>query len=92
MPTLLGRLVTLRHYVDANLYHDLITGRTGILHLANKNAIGRYFKGRQLWRQLHMDQSSLLPTSVRFYPLISNALCYLGVPFCKNTYMFGDTK
>jgi len=28
MPTPLGKFVTLTHYVDANLYHDLITGRS----------------------------------------------------------------
>jgi len=27
MPTSLGKFVTLTHYVDANLYHNLMTGR-----------------------------------------------------------------
>jgi hypothetical protein len=38
--------VTLTHYVDANLFHDLITGRsvTGILHLVNKTPIDWYSK------------------------------------------------
>ncbi len=45
MPTPLEKLVTLTHYVDENLYHDLITRRsvtrtvTRILHLANKTPI-----------------------------------------------------
>jgi hypothetical protein len=32
------------HYVDANLFHGLITGRsvTGILHLVNKTPIDWY--------------------------------------------------
>ena len=36
-PKLLGKHVTLTHYVDANLMHDITTGRsvTGILHLIN---------------------------------------------------------
>lgn len=38
-----GKFVTLTHYVDANLMHDVITGRlvTGILlvHLVNKTPI-----------------------------------------------------
>ena len=40
-PPALGNHVTLTHYVDANLMHDVITGRsvTGILHLANKTTI-----------------------------------------------------
>ncbi len=46
MPTPLGKFVTLTHYVDANLYHDMITGRsvTGILHLTNKTPIDWYSK------------------------------------------------
>jgi hypothetical protein len=37
----LGNYVTLTPYVDANLMHDIATGRsvTGILHLMNKTPI-----------------------------------------------------
>jgi hypothetical protein len=40
-PPPLGNFVTLCHFVDANLMHDLTTGRsmTGILHLLNKTPI-----------------------------------------------------
>ncbi len=43
-----GKHMTLTHYVDANLFHDIITGRsfTGILHLVNKTPIDWYFKKR----------------------------------------------
>ncbi len=43
-----GRLVTLTHYVDANLYHDCVTGRsvTGILHFINATPID-WFSKRQ---------------------------------------------
>jgi len=36
-PEPLGEYVTLTHYVDANLMHDMATGKsvTGILHLLN---------------------------------------------------------
>jgi len=66
MPTLLGKFVTLTHYVDANLYHDLITGRsvTGILHFANKTPIDWYSKKQATGRQLPMAQSLLLPAYV----------------------------
>jgi hypothetical protein len=41
-----GKHVTLTHYVDANLMHDVITGRsvTGILHLVNKTSIDWFSK------------------------------------------------
>jgi hypothetical protein len=45
-PPPLGNHVTLTHYVDANLMHDVITGRsvTDILQLANKTPIDWYSK------------------------------------------------
>ena len=46
-PEPLGEFVTLtQHYVDANLMHDMTTGKsvTGILHLLNKTPIDWYSK------------------------------------------------
>jgi hypothetical protein len=45
-PEPLGKHVTLSHYVDANLMHDIAMGRsvTGILHLINKTPIEWYSK------------------------------------------------
>jgi hypothetical protein len=45
-PELLGKFVTLSHYVDANLMHDMVTGHsvTGILHLVNKTPIDWFSK------------------------------------------------
>jgi hypothetical protein len=45
-PQPLGKPVTTTHYQDANLYHDIITGRsvTVILHFLNKFPIDRYSK------------------------------------------------
>jgi hypothetical protein len=43
---LLSKYVTLSHYVDANLMHDVTTGKsvTGILHLINKTPLDWYSK------------------------------------------------
>jgi len=45
-PVPLGNFVTLSHYVDANLYHNMLTGRsvTGVLHYLNKTPIDWYSK------------------------------------------------
>jgi hypothetical protein len=45
-PEPLGKPVTMTHYQDANLYHDIITGRsvTAILHFLNKFPIDWYSK------------------------------------------------
>jgi hypothetical protein len=45
-PEPLGRYITLSHYVDGNLMHDITSGKsvTGILHLVNKTPIDWYSK------------------------------------------------
>jgi hypothetical protein len=45
-PEPLGSCVTTVTYTDANLYHDILTGRsvTGILHLCNQTLIDLYSK------------------------------------------------
>jgi hypothetical protein len=45
-PEPLGKYVTLSHYVDADLMHDITSGKSvvGILHLANKTPIDWYSK------------------------------------------------
>jgi hypothetical protein len=41
-----GKYVTLSHYFDANLYHDMVTGRsiTAILHFLNQTPMDWYSK------------------------------------------------
>jgi len=96
MPTPLGKFVTLTHYVDANLYHDLITGRsvTGILHLVNKTPIDWYSK-KQATMETATYGSEFIATHIcvdQSIDLKNTLLCYLGVPVCKKAYMFGDNK
>ena len=45
-PEPLGKPVTLTHYVDANLFHDALSGRSvmGILHMLNAMPIDWYSK------------------------------------------------
>jgi hypothetical protein len=45
-PEPLGNFVTMSHYVNANLMHDIMTGKsvTGILHLMNKTPLVLYSK------------------------------------------------
>ena len=46
IPRVLGKPVVMTTFVDANLYHDLITGRsvTGILHLFNQTVVDWFSK------------------------------------------------
>ncbi len=95
MPTLLGRFVTLMHYVDANLYHNLITRRsvTGILHLASKTLINWYSK-KQTTVETATYGSEFIAARICVDQSINlkNTLHYLGVPVCNQAYMFGDNK
>ena len=45
-PIALGNPVIMTHYVDANFYHDILTGRsvTGVLHFLDKTPIDWFSK------------------------------------------------
>ena len=90
-----GKPVHLSSYVDANLCHDLISGRsvTGILHLANKTPIDWYsklqatvetatFGSEFVAARTCTDQVVDLRTTFR----------YLGVPLGGQHMMFGDNE
>jgi len=95
LPIPLGKLVTLMHYVDANLYHDLITGRsvTSILHLVNKMTIDWYSK-KQAMVETATYGSKFIVAWVCINQSIDlkTTLWYLGVPIRKKAYMFRDNK
>ena len=62
-PEPLRKSVTTTTFLDANLLHDLITGRsvTAVLHFFNLNQAIGIPRGKQLLRMQPMDQSLLLP-------------------------------
>jgi hypothetical protein len=94
-PKPLGKYVTLRYYLDANLMHDITTGRsvTGILHLINKTPIYWYSR-KQATHETAMYESEFVsaPTCVEQVIDLRNTLRYCGVPLREKIYMFGDKK
>ena len=94
-PEPLGNYVTLTHYVDANLMHDVATGRsvTGILHLVNKTPIEWYSK-KQATVETATYGSEFVAARICVEQIIDlrNTLRYLGVPIREKSYMFGDNK
>ena len=82
-------------YHDANLHHNVVTGRsvTGVLHFINKTPIDWYSK-----------KQSTVETSTYGSEYVSARTCieqildlritlrYLGVPIRSTSYMFGDNK
>ena len=90
-----GRPVTLTHYVDANLYHDCLTGRsvTGILHFVNATPID-WFSKRQATVETATYGSEFVAarTCVEQVIDLRNTLRYLGVPIRGMSWMFGDNE
>jgi hypothetical protein len=94
-PKPLGKAVTLTHYVDANLMHNVVTGRsvTGILHLMNKTPM-EWFSKKQATVEMVTYGSEFVAarTCVEQVIDLRNTLRYLGVPIRVKSYMFGDNK
>jgi hypothetical protein len=82
-------------FVDANLYHDLVTGRsvTGVLHLFNKTVIDWYSK-KQSTVETATYGSEFVAARIAMEQIMDLRLClrYLGVPIQGPTMMFGDNE
>ena len=94
-PEPLGQFVTLTHYVDANLMHDVITGRsvTGIIHLLNKTPLDWYSKKQAtVETATYGSEFVAARTCVEQIIDLRNTLRYLGVPIREKSYMFGDNE
>ena len=95
MPRPLGKRVVTSTYYDANLYHDMLTGRsvTGILHFFNKTPID-WFSKKQATVETATFGSEFVAgrTAVEQIIDLRLTLRYLGVPVDGPTYVFGDNK
>ncbi len=94
-PIPLGKSVILTHYVDANLMHNILTGRsvTGVLHFINKTPIDWYCK-KQATVETATFGSELVAarTATEQIKDLRNTLRYLGVRVDGPSYLFGDNK
>jgi hypothetical protein len=95
MPKPLGKKVVTTTYVDANLYHDVLTGRavTGVLHLLNGTPIEWYSK-RQATVETATYGSEFVAARIATEQVIDlrTTLRYLGVPIRPVSYRFGDNQ
>ena len=82
-------------YEDANLYHDLTTGRavTGILHLLNGTPID-WFSKRQDTVETATYGAEFVAARIATEQIIDlrTTLRYLGVPIHGQAFMFGDNQ
>ena len=94
-PKPLGQSVTTITYKDANLYHDMLTGRsaTGVFHLCNSALIDWYSK-RQATVETATFGSEFTAARIAVDQIIDLriTLRYLGVPVNKKSYNFGDNQ
>jgi hypothetical protein len=94
-PEPLRNYVASFHYVDANLIHDVTTGRsvTGIHHLASKTLIEWYSK-KQATVETAIDGLDFVAAQICIEEVINaqNTLRYLGVPIRDKSFMFGENK
>jgi len=95
IPETKGKYVTLSHYFDANLYHDMITGRsvTAILHFLNQTPIDWYSK-KQATVETATFGSEFIAARTTIDQIVDlrTTLRYLGVPIREKSYVFGDNK
>jgi hypothetical protein len=94
MPPPLGKPVITTTYVDANLYHDYLTGRsvTGALHLVNQTPIDWYCKRQAtVETATYGSEFNAARTATEQVMDMRYTLRMLGVPVI-DSYMFGDNK
>ena len=94
-PTPLGKPVVMTTFVDANLYHDLVNGRsvTGVIHMFNKTIID-WFSKKQATVETATYGAEYVAARTAMEQIIDLRiqLRYLGVPVKGSTMMFGDNE
>jgi hypothetical protein len=94
-PIPLGKYVTLTHFVDANLLHCMLTGRsvTGILHISNQTPLD-WFSKKQATVETATYGSEFVAarTCVEQTTDLRTTFRYLGILVRGKCYMFGDNE
>jgi hypothetical protein len=95
MPIPKGKVMRTTTYEDANLYHDMVTGRsvTGILHLLNQTPIHWHSK-RQGRVQTATYGSEFMAARTASEQIIDlrYTLRMMGIPIDGPSWMFGDNQ
>jgi hypothetical protein len=94
-PPPLGKRVVPSHYFDANLYHDLISGRsvTAVFDFLNKTPIDWFCKLQPTVETATFgSEYSAGRTTIERVIDLRLTLRYLGVPIEGPSFMFGDNE
>lgn len=94
-PPPLGKGVLMTSFFDANLYHDVISGKsvTGILHMFNKTPIDWFSKLQGTVESATFGSEYVAAkTCTEQIIALRLTLRYLGVPIKGSTMVFGDNE
>jgi hypothetical protein len=95
IPESKGKYVTLSQYFDANLYHDMVTGRsvTAILHFLNQTTMDWYLKKQATVKTATFGSEFIAArTTIDQIVDLRMTLRYLGIPIREKSYVFGNNK
>ena len=90
-----GKMVRSSSFVDANLMHDLVTGRsaTGIIELLNQTPIDWLSKRQsQVETAIYGSEFMAAHTAVERLIDLQCTLCSFGVPLDGCAWLFGDNQ
>mgnify|MGYP003321639909 CR=1 FL=1 len=91
----MGPSVTITTYVDANLCHDMLSGKsvTGVIHFLNKTVIHCHSKKQPVVETATYGSEYIAARiAVEEIMELRNTLRYLGVNISGPAYMFGDNR
>ena len=95
IPKPLGKRVITTTFLDTNLLHDIVKGKsvTAVLHFVNTTPTD-WFSKRQATVETATYGSEFVAakTAIEQKMGLRNTLRYLGVPIMNKAYMFGDKK
>ena len=95
LPAARGKPVLSLSYVDANLYHDMLSGKavTAVLHFLNQTPIDWFSKKQSTVETATFGSENVAArTAIEQMKDLKYTLLYLGVPVVDRSILIGDNK
>ena len=95
LPAARGKPVLSLSYVDANLYHDMLSGKavTAVLHFLNQTPIDWFSKKQSTVETATFGSENVAArTAIEQMKHLKYTLLYLGVPVVDRSILIGDNK
>ena len=95
LPKARGKPVLLTSFVDANLYHDALSGKsvTGVLHFVNKTPLDWFSKKQNTVETATFgSENNAARAAIEQIRANKQTLMYLGVPLAGSPILLGDNE